>query len=98
MQFFALCFDLHCYKILRVEISISSIFTNALYCKKDRKEEHRKEDVLGSSQESRNHYKYLLNYTKGISLRKLVILMRYKLRRQTGEASITQRFSNSRKP
>lgn len=54
-------------------------------------------DTLGSKQENRNHYKYSLNYMKGISLRKLVIPVMQRLRRKTGEASISQRFHNHRK-
>ena len=94
MQFSALCFD-HCYyRILWEEINIGSLLLSGLSCKKPGMIQ---KDILGSKQENRNHYKYSLNYRKGISLRKLVIPVKQRLRRKTGEASISQIFHNSRK-
>lgn len=52
-------------------------------------------DVLESKQEHRNHSKYSLNDMKGISLRKLVILVKQRLRRTTGEASVSRDFTTA---
>lgn len=94
MPFSALRFDRHCYKTPWEEKNISSILLSGVSWKKPRITQ---KDVLRSKQGNRNHCKYSLNYIKGISLRKLVTLLKQRLRRNTAEAGVNQRFHNSGK-